>query len=351
MGSLVALKGKGAVFLAAGVLVLMSLGLTACGSSSPATTGSETSSEGTTEGSTENSSNSSSSGGGKLIVAGVGFNCGLNDFAHSLCNGFNAGAENLPPGFEFELKLGNDYSDNNAFNAIIETSMQLKPVGLIIFPGGPTAQVPVLNRACSQGIKVIIIDNPVEGLECKTSYIAPDNPEMGELAAEWLIEHPSKSKEVGVVSLPPGEYASNDEKVEGFTEKAEEGGYEVVATATTDLSLDRTRTEVTNMLTAHPGMSAIFSANDQMGDGTAQAVKDPDITQLSLDGSLESVERIPDGGLSADVAQDPYFAAKTAVEYMAKAVEGKKVPAKTNEPLKVIDSSNVQEYIAEGGLR
>jgi len=299
--------------------------------------------------------NAASDGGeSKLIVATMGFPCSLNDFAKSLCDGFAAGEKALPDGFRFELKTGTDFADVNGYNNLIQTSVQLDPGGLIAFPGGPSAQTPVLKQACAKDIKLIIIDNPVEGLgDCQSGYIAANHRKLGEDVGKWLTEHPPAGKEVGIVTLPPGQVSSNDDRVNGFKETVEAAGFNVVATVVTDLGLDKTRTQVTNMLTAHPTLAAIFSANDQMGYGTAQAVKasgNTDVKQLTIDGALDAVKRIPEG-LAANAAQDPFFAGKESVLNMAELLQGKKIPAVINEPSMLVDETNVKDYIAKGGMR
>lgn len=285
-----------------------------------------------------------------LIIAMMGFPCGLNSFATALCDGFESAGENLPDGYELQIKTGIDYSDNTGYNNLIRTSLQLEPAGIIVFPGGSAAQAPVLKQACEQGVKVIIIDTPVADVDCASSFIGADHLQLGIDAANWLIDNPPATTEVGIVSLPPGQTPSNDARVKGFTDTVTEAGFEVVATAVTDLSLDKTRTEVTNMLTAHPGIGAVFSANDAMGDGAAQAITDPDVVQLSLDGSLTSVERIVAGTLSADVAQDPFGVGQLSVETMVKVLEGESVPAEVYSDSLVVDATNVEEYIEAGGV-
>src|SRR5579862_2929301 len=86
----------------------------------------------------------------RLIIGLVGFACGFNDFAKSMCQGFAAGGKELGSDYTVEVKTGVDYADQSAFNNLIETSLQLNPAGIIVFPGGPAAQVPVLKRACAK---------------------------------------------------------------------------------------------------------------------------------------------------------------------------------------------------------
>jgi ribose transport system substrate-binding protein len=288
----------------------------------------------------------------KLIVATIGFPCGLNDFTKVLCQGFDAGKAQLPAGYTFQLKSGLDFADNDALNNIIDTTTQLNPAGMIIFPGGAAAQVPAAKRACKAGVKIFIIDNPVVGLgDCQAAYIAADNYQLGVSLGQWLVAHPPASKEVGIVTLQPGQYASTDARVKGFEDAIKSAGFTVDAVVPTDFSLDKTRTAVTNLMTAHPNLGTIMSSNDQMGTGTAQAVGTAKIVQLTIDGSLDAVKRIAKGGLTADATQFPFDEARLAIVNMAKLLSGETVPAQIYTKSIVVDASNADAYIAAGGMQ
>jgi ribose transport system substrate-binding protein len=273
----------------------------------------------------------------------LSFPCGLNEGTQTICNGAKAAGAHLPPGYKFEIKTGVNYADNQAFNNLIQTSLQLHPAGLIVFPAGPAAQTPVLNQACDQGTKIIILDSPATGVKCQASLVGANHYQLGAIVGQWLAKHPAPSKQVGIVTQPPGEYASTDNRVKGFTHAAEIAGYKVVATAITNLSLDQTRTGVTNMLTAHPAIGAIFSGNGPMGQGTAQALRhNRNVMQLTLDFDSADVAALVNGGLAAVGDQHPYYEGLYAVQTMVKVLQGQKVAPEVFTPLSVVDKSNAK---------
>lgn len=287
-----------------------------------------------------------SSNGSKLILFELSFPCGLNPGTNQLCAGVTAEAKHLPAGFKVEIKTGINYADDSAFNSLIETSLQLNPAGLIIFPGGPAAQTPVMNQACAKGVKIVIMESPATGLKCQSDFVGTNNFKLGQEDAEWLIAHPPSSKQIGIVTQPPGEYVSTDDRVRGFTQAITAAGYQVVATAVTNLSLDTTRTEVTNMVTAHPKLGAVFSANGPMGDGTEQALKkNHRIAQLTLDGLPNDVRSILNGTISADAVSDGYAEGELAVRNMAAVLQGHHIPATTYVPSTLIDNANANAYL------
>jgi ABC-type sugar transport system substrate-binding protein len=268
----------------------------------------------------------------------------LNESIQTVCNGAKAAGKQLPPGYKLEIKTGISVADNQAFNNQIQTSLQLHPAGLIVFPAGPAAQTPVLNQACNQGVKVIILDSPATGVKCQKSLVGANHYQLGALVGQWLAEHSASSKDVGVVTQAPGEFTSTDNRVKGFTNAAGAAGYRVVATTVTDLSLDKTRTGVTNMLTAHPNIGAIFSANGPMGQGTAQALKGNErVKQLTLDFDSTDIAPLLNGNLAAVGDQHPYDEGLFSVRAMGKLLRGEQIQPEIFTPLSVVDKTNVKE--------
>ena len=322
---------------AAAAVIAAMMSLAACGSSSNSTSSSK-------EAGTSSSGSSASTGGSKLMILEFSFPCGLNETIAKACAGAKAAAKALPPGYKLQIKTGVDIADNTAFNNLIQTSLQLHPGAVMVFPAGPAAQTPILNRACDQGVKVVILGSPAKGVKCQSTLVGQDDAEAGALVGRWLVKHPTKSKEVGIVTQPPGEFTSTDNRVKGFTQAVEAGGYKVVATAITDLTLDKTRTEVTNMLTAHPNIGAIFSANGPMGQGTSQALrKKPGIVHVTLDFDSTNVKPLLNGSLGAVTDSHAYDFGKLAVETTVKVLQDKQVPPKVNTPLSVVDKTNVKQ--------
>ena len=287
----------------------------------------------------------------KLIVLELPFPCGLNDFAKDMCDGAKAAAEDFPAGYSLQVKTAANYNDQGAFNSLVQTSLQLKPAGLLVFANGAAAQTPFLNQGCEQGVKVIFVDTAGTGVKCQISFVTAPNKEMGAAAAEYLVEHPAPggSRKVIVVSQQPGLFNSNDERVAGFKETVEAAGYEVAQTVVSSNDVTQTRTGVTNAVTAHPDVEAVFSANGPMGNGTEQALLDkPKVIQLTMDGNAADVPSIVEGKVAANVAQSPYQDAKVAAELMVKALEGGSVPELVHTSIKVIDKSNAQAYLDAG---
>jgi ribose transport system substrate-binding protein len=299
------------------------------------------------KGSSASVNSTANDGAAKLIILELSFPCGMNDYATQLCAGATDAGKKLPNGYKVQIKTGQNFADTSAYNSLIQTSLQLKPAGIIVFPNGPAAQTPILNQACNQGVKVVIIDSPANDVKCQSSIVGANHEQMGTDVGKWLAAHPASSKEVGIVSNPPGQYASADARVKGFTDAVTAAGYHVVASASTDLSLAQTRTAVTNMLTAHPNIGAVFGSNAGYGQGAMQALKThPDVMLLTLDVSPADIPNILNGDISADASQDPYAEGTLAVENIMKAIQGQDVQKTIYTPSVVVDKTNANEWLA-----
>lgn len=298
--------------------------------------------------------NASAASSAKLIVFTLPFPCNLNSYAEGVCKGVAFEAKELAAhGFTVETKTGSNYADVTAYNNLLETSYELDPGGVIAFVNGPAAQTPTLLQACAKGIKVILIDSPATGMgKCQSSFIGSNHYQMGVEDGKYLIAHPpaNHSKQVGIVTQPPGEYASTDARVRGFETTVKAAGYKVVSTVITNLELTQTRDEVTNMLTAHPNIGAIFAANGPMGDGTLEALPGhPQVELLTLDGDTLGIQGLQKGTVAVDTVQDPFGEASMAVQYMSKVLLGQTVPKTVYTPSEVLSKANVASFITAGG--
>jgi ribose transport system substrate-binding protein len=278
----------------------------------------------------------------------------LNQYAADLCNGAAAAAKQLPAGFRFAVKTGTNYEDTQGFNSLIQTSLQLKPAGLIVFPNGVAAQTPFLNQACGQGVKVIFVDSEAKGVTCDVSFSTVSAYREGQLDGRWLIAHPPSpnSEQVAVVEQQPGLFSSNDLRVSGFVQTVKAAGYKLVASVVSTNTVDQTRSLVTNLVTAHPNLAGIYSANPYLGDGTNLALAgNQSIVQLATGGLLVDMPAIESGSVGANAADDPYAEGRVAVQYMVDALQGKQVPVSYLAPTMVIDRANVKQFITGGGMR
>jgi ribose transport system substrate-binding protein len=234
---------------------------------------------------------------------------------------------------------GNDYllvdqksSESTMVSAT--TDMLNQGIGaLIISPIKPDAMGPVVDAAKAKGIPVVVDDIGGGG----TNYdvlVVSDNNKGGVIAAEYidkLIKDSGKtSKEVASITCEPSAvYAAR--RNQGFEARIKELGYTVVASLSANSKQEEGYKVMKDIMTAHPNVAAVFSCNDPMAVGAAQAIKDAgksgskDIFVVGYNGDTIALEAIKAGDMIGTVQQVPYEMGKMTVDLALKLVAGQKL--------------------------
>jgi ribose transport system substrate-binding protein len=108
-----------------------------------------------------------------------------------------------------------------------------------------------------------------------------------------------------------------------------------------------------DILSAHPDVAGVFSCNDPMAVGAAQAISDSgksgqkDIFVIGFNGDLIALQAIKAGQMLATVQQVPYEMGKKTVDLALQLSAGKTIAfddatnREIHVPVNMIDSSNV----------
>ncbi|AWB82265.1 D-ribose ABC transporter substrate-binding protein [Corynebacterium yudongzhengii] len=198
-----------------------------------------------------------------------------------------------------------------------------------------------------EDIPVIAVDRTSNGGEL-TSYVASDNIDGGQQAADVLAEAIGEQGKVIILQGIPGSSSSRD-RGEGFRSRiAEYPGIEVVAQQTA--SFDRTEglDVATNLLQAHPDVDAIFAENDEMALGAIEAAgarAGEEIAIVGFDGTDEGLAAVEEGTMTATIAQQPWQLGVQAVEQGKRLLDG--LPVADVVPVAVVPvtAQNVAEFL------
>ena len=100
------------------------------------------------------------------------------------------------------------------------------------------------------------------------------------------------------------------------------------------------------------GVDAVLSIADDMALAAAKVIKDSgntnyaDTVLCGFDGNQSAIETVKAGSLTIDIAQMGYDMGYKAVEAAVKVLDGDKVDSFIDSGSKVIDSGNIEDYIA-----
>jgi ribose transport system substrate-binding protein len=182
----------------------------------------------------------------------------------------------------------------------------------------------------------------------------------GVLAAEamdkLIAAKAGASKNVASITCEPSAvYAAR--RNEGFEARIKELGYTVVASLSGNSKQEEGYKVMKDVLSANPDVAGVFSCNDPMAVGAAQAVADAgksgstDIFVIGFNADDIALQAIKAGQMSATVQQVPYEMGKKTVDLALQLEAGKALTYDNPEaremfvPVNLIDASNVDTLL------
>ena len=229
---------------------------------------------------------------------------------------------------------------------IIENLIQRKVSVLVITPSGSREIVPVIVKANSANIPVIIVDTRADGPEMQSAgakiaaFIGSDNYMGGKLAGEYLTQKFNGTAKLAVLEGIPG-HETGDARLRGFHDAlAGHPGMQIVASQPANWERDQGYNVFQNILQAHPEINGLFAASDLMALGATEAIaaakKTGQIAVVGFDAQPEAREAIKKGSMVATVAQNPATMGEMAVDAAVKVLAGQTVTPEFSVPIELI---------------
>lgn len=267
--------------------------------------------------------------GGRVVLA---LSTQTNPFFVQLRDGAQEKASEL--GIQLDVQ---DASDDPATQANQLNNAQTSAADVVIVnPTDSDAVTPAVQALNTAGIPVIAVDRGVNNAEV-ASFISSDNVAGGRQAAEELAASINEQGEVLVLQGIPGSSASRD-RGQGFDEGiAAFPNIQVVAKQTANFDRAEALDVATNLLQAHPNVTAIFAENDEMALGAIEALgarAGSAVQVVGFDGTDDGLAAIEAGTMRASVAQQPGELGALAVEQAKKILDGDE--PESNVPVEVV---------------
>ncbi len=174
------------------------------------------------------------------------------------------------PGAEVIFAQGKSGTDDEGVIAAIQSMVTQQVDAIAITPTSPNV-AEELQKAVDAGIPVVLIDNDIPDWDGKTSVVATDNYAGGQLAGTWLAENLPDGAKLAVLQGVLGN-PSLDDRVTGMLETLGDKA-EVVATTPTDCDQTKGLDAGQDILTANPGLTAIYAACGPPLLGAIEAIK------------------------------------------------------------------------------
>ena len=225
-----------------------------------------------------------------------------SQYWQTMRDGIEAKAEEL--GIKVDIYAANTEDDVEGQVSLLENAISKGYKAIGVAPISNVSLNNAIAEATEKGIKIVNIDEVVD-LEALTelggavyAYVATDNVKVGQMGAEYLIEQIGGEGEVAIVEGKVGSI-NGDNRRDGATETFEAAGLTVVDSQPADFDRTKAYDLVTNYITAHPDLKAIYCVNDTMAMGAQEAVEasGKDIKVCGTDGNADAIQSVADGKL------------------------------------------------------
>jgi sugar transport system substrate-binding protein len=230
-----------------------------------------------------------------------------------------------------DLREGNSQNKLDKERQLVDTYVTGKTDAILISPLSRTASVEAIKRAKEAGAVVIVHNTAVDG-GYEDASIQLDDREMGhqtgQAAADYIRERLGGKAKVAILQFRSLVAEQSDARTTGF-KSALEGlsGVEFVADQDAWLAEAAMR-RAGDILTAHPDLDIIWSANEGGMVGGTLAVKNAGkgrkvaVFGIGCSDQLITFLKDPDDILQAISAPPPFDAGRKAVETALKVLRG-----------------------------
>lgn len=251
------------------------------------------------------------------------------------------------PGVEIIYGQGTSATDIEGQIAQIESMVTQGVQGIALTPVDPTV-APALDKAISQGVKIVLMDNNIPEWKGRTSLATTDNYAAGVIAGQYLKSVLKAGDTLGILEGVPGVPALDD-RVNGMLEGLKGVEVKVVGRAGTNCTEELGINVAQDLLTANPDLKAIYAACGPPAAGAAQAIKNAGIASdaivlVGFDFCCGEAEALTAGIEDATVAQFPAKMAELGVDALVKAIRGDEVPLLIDSGAALVTKDTMSQF-------
>lgn len=266
-------------------------------------------------------------------------------------NQINDGAKKAVEASGDKLVIFNANNVPSAQNDAIDNYITQKVDGIVLVAIDVNGVKPAITAAKKAGIPVIAVDAQIPEGD-NAAFVGVDNAKAGEEIGSFFADHVKKDMagkaKVGIVGAL-NSFIQN-QRLDGFKKTAATAGVTFADTVDGQNVQDVALTASENLMTANPGMTAIYATGEPQLIGAVSAVdtagKKDKVKVFGWDLTAQAIKGIDEGWVAAVVQQDPYTEGKIAIESLAALKKGGMVDPVIHVPVTIVTKANVEPYRA-----
>lgn len=261
---------------------------------------------------------------------------------HSFWNSVLAGAQKAAKEHDVEIFwTGPDREgDREKQIQIVEDFIVKNVAGIVLAPTDAGALVPVVERAATAKIPVVIIDSDIE-TDKRVSFVATDNYAGGALAAQHMAKLLGGKGKVAVIKYMAGS-ASTTAREKGFMEtlKKDFPGIEIVEDRYGMDTVETALSAAEDVLTRHKELDGIFACNESTSRGALRALESQGradtVKMIGFDAADALIKGLEAGRIDALVVQNPQAMGYKGVGSAVAAIKGEKVKPRIDTGVELV---------------
>jgi ribose transport system substrate-binding protein len=229
--------------------------------------------------------------------------------------------------------------------AMVEQVLKDRPDAVIFIPVDDVAMVDSVKKLNEAKIPVVLVSNPLPG--SFVTYVGADDFEIGYREARYLFEHLGAKGKIVVIEGTPAA-PTNRERVRGYQRAfAEFPGIEVLGSGIGNYQQPDAKRVMEKLLSEHPQIDAVLSANDGMALGVLEALKQANRTSvvIGINGILPAVKQIETGAILASVDFNMFKIGCVATRAAVRHLKREPLPEKVILAAEIIDKTNYKAWL------
>lgn len=236
---------------------------------------------------------------------------------------------------------------------LVEAAIRERTDAIVIAPGDSAALIPVLRKARDAGIRLVVIDNPLDPVLADRAglgdvpLVTVDNERGAALAAGYAAATLEGPVDALLVEGIRGAANAEARRRGARQALAAHPNVHIVASETANWQIDEAWELARRMFTRWPDLRLVVCANDMMALGVIRYLKDAgrsDVRVTGYDALPEAREALAQGRLYATVDQRAAEQGELGVRYALRALAGETLPARTVVPVQLVTApSNAPE--------
>jgi len=279
------------------------------------------------------------------ITIGVSLAQDDNPFYIGMLRGIRARAQEL--GWEVVTVSSNEdkLKQINGVQDLVARGVK----GILISPIDAVGVNGAYDAAAAAHVPIISVARGAKSPN-QTLHVAMDEKQVGRDIAEWTATHVHNGK-VAMLKGPSGaETFSN--LAQGYAEvMAKYPDITVVFQSDGPLTRERGVKNTEDVLVANPDLKAIYTANDDVGLGAAQAVAAANdkgkVLVTAMNGVPPALKAVKDGSLALTVELNPVDWGRLGVDVLDRYLKGEKMEQQVFIKHVLIDETNVDAALAK----